>query len=337
MKANSSIHPAAGALARLRAGFSIIEMMVAVALLGIVILALYSLFDQTQKALRTATGQADVNEPVRAALDILTADLQRAAATGIPDVTNMVVRYFTDQNGADPAPLPPWLELVGPRRQAFHEILYFQREQDHSWRAAGFFVGPEFTEVAGYKSETPWPPPVGSLYAYTDPDTIRARRQNLSLSVNNEFNVRTLQRFNNTSTRTTSASRVLDGVVVFRVLPYDSYGRLLDEFNLVRVMGLGITNGIYQPGILVSPATTVNLTGAGGSYPARMVTFLHDQVPASVEIELGVLDPKTLEAYRSVRDAGTETALAFLERNQSRIQMFRRRIQLRTAPRSLQP
>lgn len=328
-----------------RRGFSILELMVAVALLGVVMFAMYSLFDQTQKALRAAVGQVDVNEPARAALDILSAELQRAATPGIPGVTNMVVRYFEDQTGATPAALPAWVESNGPRRRPFHEIYFLRQTRDRQWQPMGFFVGQEATEASGYRADSPWPPPVGSLYLYSDRDEVTARHQNLLTnppptgSTGNQFNGRSMSRFNSLEFRTTYSSRLLDGVVFFRVLPYDTYGRLLDEYSLTRLMGLGVTNGFYLPGVRVGPPANVSLAGLSGvtSVPATAISFLDEELPATLEIELGVLEPKTFEAYRSVKDAGIAAAMDFLERNQSRIQTFRRRVELRTAIRSSLP
>jgi len=321
-----------------RAGFSLIEMMVAVALLGVVMFAMYSLFNQTQKALRQAVGQADVNEPARAALDLIADNLRQAAAPGVPGVRNFVVRYFTDVNekSSEPSRLPPWIEPIGPRRQPHHEVYYLRQPLEHRWESAGFYVGQETTETAGYRADRPWPPPVGTLYHYAGTNVVLARGDNLLTNgvTANQFQSVLFTKFNNSDNRTAVSSRVLDGVVVFRVLAYDSFGRLLDEYSLNRLMRLPVTNGLYKPDIRFESNGKVALTGRLQSLeaPASIVTLYNEELPASLEIELGILEPKTLEAYRSVADAGPVTALAFLERNQGRIQMYRRRVDLRTAP-----
>lgn len=341
MKALSPLSMNSRRTNRARAGFSLVEMMVAVALLGVVMFAMYSLFNQTQKALRTAVGQADVNEPARAALDLIADNLRQAGATGIPGVTNFFVRYFTDLSGANPTRLPPWVETAGPRQRPHHEVYFLRQVSDKRWDAAGFFVGLEPTEVAGQRVESPWPPPVGTLYFYVSETNVLARGNNLVVNrtTANEFHTRLVADFHNTDLRTRLSSRVVDGVAVFRVMAYDGWGRLMDEYSLTQLMGFKVTNGLYRPNIRVGPPSTVSLSGTLGavSAPAIAATFFDDEIPASLEIELGILEPKTFEAYRSVRDAGPEAALAFLERNQGRIQMYRRRVDLRTAPRPLLP
>lgn len=324
-----------------RAGFSLVEMMVAVALLGVIMFAMYSLFNQTQKALRQAVGQADVNEPARAALDLIADNLRQAAFVGVPEVENFMVRYFTDQNGTAPSRHPSWTESVGPRSQAHHEVYYLKQVQDRQWLSAGFYVGQEASSVSGYRADRPWPPPVGTLYFYSDPKGVLARGDNLRTNgvSANEFRSKLLRNFNDLDNRTAVSSRVVDGVVVFRVLAYDAYGRLMDEYSLNQLMNLPITNGIYKSDIRFFANRDVDLVGRVQSLkvPATFVTFLNQELPATLEIELGILEPKTLDQYRAASDGGAATALAFLERNQSRIQMYRRRVDLRTSPRPFLP
>lgn len=323
------------------AAFSLIEMMVAVALLGVVMFAMYSLFNQTQRALRQAVGQVDVNEPARAALDLISDNLRQAAQVNVPEVENFMVRYFTDENAPLPTRTPAWSEKVGPRSQAHHEVYFLKQIQDRAWTSAGFFVGQESSAVAGYRADRPWPPPVGTLYFYSETTNILARGDNIRVpsGTANQFRSLLLKNFNNLDYRTAVSSRVLDGVVVFRVLAYDAYGRLMDEYSLSQLMKLPLTNGVYKPDIRFFANTQVELPGKVQTIkaPATFVTFLNEEIPSSLEIELGIMEPKTLDKYRAAADGGAPSALAFLERNQGSIQMYRRRVDLRTAPRPYLP
>jgi len=282
-----------------------------------------------------------VNEPARAALDLISDNLRQASFVGVPEVENFMVRYFTDINGTVPTRNPSWIEAVGPRSQAHHEVYYLKQVQDRQWLSAGFFVGQESSSVSGYRADRPWPPPVGSLYFYSPPNGVLARGDNLRTNgvAANQFRSILLKNFNDLDNRTSFSSRVLDGVVMFRVLAYDAYGRLMDEYSLNQLMKLPITNGIYKPDIRFFANSQVDLVGKVQSIkvPATTVTFLNQELPSTLEIELGILEPKTLDQYRAVADGGAATALAFLERNQSRIQMYRRRVDLRTAPRPFLP
>src|SRR5690349_9405531 len=56
---------------RSRQGFSLIEILVVVALLSVIILGLIAMFHQTQKALLSTTTQVDLLESGRAAADLV--------------------------------------------------------------------------------------------------------------------------------------------------------------------------------------------------------------------------------------------------------------------------
>jgi prepilin-type N-terminal cleavage/methylation domain-containing protein len=73
-------------------GFSLLEIMVAVALLAVIIVGLLAMFYQVQRAFRAGTAQVDVMEGGRAAMNLLTRDLQGVASVGAdPAVTNLVI------------------------------------------------------------------------------------------------------------------------------------------------------------------------------------------------------------------------------------------------------
>jgi len=80
-----------------RQGFSLIEMLVAVGLLSVVILALYAMFDQTQRALRGSVGQVDVFEGSRSALELMSKDLEHARPAGVFDGPHFVTRLSVAQ------------------------------------------------------------------------------------------------------------------------------------------------------------------------------------------------------------------------------------------------
>jgi len=63
----------------LRRAFSLIEIMMVVALLTLIMVALMSVFSSTQTAFRASITQTDVLEGSRAAMDLLTSDLRQMA------------------------------------------------------------------------------------------------------------------------------------------------------------------------------------------------------------------------------------------------------------------
>src|SRR5690349_22708594 len=71
--------------------FTVTELMLAVAIMGVIIFALYSVFNQTQKALRSTETQGDVAEKARAIVDIITRELEQAHPTFSAISSNKVV------------------------------------------------------------------------------------------------------------------------------------------------------------------------------------------------------------------------------------------------------
>jgi prepilin-type N-terminal cleavage/methylation domain-containing protein len=75
---------------RLR-GFSLVEVLVAVALLSIIVVALMAAFQQTQRAFRAGAGQSDVLEAGRAVMTIISRDVQETTFSGISNGYNFYV------------------------------------------------------------------------------------------------------------------------------------------------------------------------------------------------------------------------------------------------------
>ena len=126
----TGVNPAARAR-RGGQGFSLAELLVAVSLLSVVVLALLSVFNQTQKAFKSSLNQVDIDEAARATLDMIARDIEQAAVAGFATtptngtvITNMVIRY----DGKAPLAFQN-LPGFGLRANAFHEIFYWTRSQ----------------------------------------------------------------------------------------------------------------------------------------------------------------------------------------------------------------
>src|SRR5215216_3447632 len=63
------------------AAFSVAELMLAVAIMGVIIFALYSVFNQTQRALRSTEAQGNVADRARAVADIISREIEQARPT----------------------------------------------------------------------------------------------------------------------------------------------------------------------------------------------------------------------------------------------------------------
>src|SRR5688572_13498970 len=61
--------------------FTVIELMLAVAILGVIVFALFSVFNQTQKALRRSETNTDVAQKARALAELIGLELEQAQPT----------------------------------------------------------------------------------------------------------------------------------------------------------------------------------------------------------------------------------------------------------------
>lgn len=102
-----------------------------------------------------------------------------------------------------------------------------------------------------------------------------------------------------------NANRIAEGIVHLRVRAYDTNGYLIvrsPDLNLIRVQ----TNDF--PGVIT-------------------YSFRSNALPAYLEVELGVLEERTLERVRSI---GNQTAKrTFLENHAGQVHLFRQRIPVR--------
>lgn len=318
--------------ARHRHAFSLLEVLVAVGLMSIVILALYSMFDQTQKALRANAAQTDVSESGRAAMELIVRDVERAWATGVPEVTNNVVIRRTYPMTTK---LLPELGDEFSRDTPFHELFLLSRPDTGSAPGLGLFVANETNPL---ERTTDY---VGTLYRYEVPgDSPVLDLKDKEVTINNGGGVlrvtnaspQTLLRTGTASrtfgsfwrdfadlslnVRSNSSSRLLDGVVFFRAFAYGPNGQIIDRTTRTNI----------YPNDIPPDVTAYADTGKGGD---NVTTFGNAALPTTLEVELGTLPPRLLAQFRSLPNENLKTN--FLTRNFANILVFRQRIALRTA------
>jgi hypothetical protein len=182
--------------------------------------------------------------------------------------------------------------------------LFFVTRYNQQWTAIGYKLDPNTVGLG-----------VGTLYRYS------------ASSVNNSStNALTNDFFNNSAFSgpnypyyVAPFNRIIDGVVNFRVRAYTGKG----------------TNFYFPaPGVLVTNDLIFNGVAniVASNYPAASPTageyyyeFYGNAVPGYVEVELGVLEPRTLERYRAL--AGNPgAALTFLTNHAGQVHTFRQRI-----------
>jgi hypothetical protein len=132
----------------------------------------------------------------------------------------------------------------------------------------------------------------------------------------------------------TNTARVLDGVVNFRVTPYDAMGRpFRRDANTLWDYSF---NELPQEW---APRTTPNgwpfdfapveLRSVAGGLVTE-TTFSGHAMPSYLEIEIDALEPRILDQFRSL-PPNVEIRNRYLTNNLSRIMSFRQRIPLRAS------
>src|SRR5947207_14260876 len=69
--------------------FTLVELLVAISVLTLIVLVLYGLFDQVQRALRGNVAQVDVLEGGRSAMQLMAGELEQMEAGNLPSSTNL--------------------------------------------------------------------------------------------------------------------------------------------------------------------------------------------------------------------------------------------------------
>jgi hypothetical protein len=195
-----------------KAAFSVLEIMVAVALLAVIIVGLLAMFYQVQRAFRAGTAQVDVMEGGRAAISIITREMQEVVATDAFGVTNLFIVPSDGQNQ-----LVTKIQLLssGVVQNNFLQDLCFLQKRNDEWTGLAYRLT---NSLSG----------VGTLVRYSwswtnDSNPIYREQTNFMMS-------RAV--CNWPPNRFDGISQVLDGVVHFQVEAYDAYGRIFYDAHI---------------------------------------------------------------------------------------------------------
>jgi type II secretory pathway pseudopilin PulG len=275
---------------RQRSAFSLIEILVAAALLTFIVLGLMAMFNQTQRAFRSSMTQTDVLESGRATLDMLARELEQMAPSQEAFTTNFLAEPSAWFSKATLQDMPGTEASRTNTIQKFFFLTRFNTE----YVGVGYQVMPESPEFAGDG--------VGSLYRFAEGLPTRFGAQ---LLCRDFYNV-----------SVSNMNRIADGIVHLRVRAFDAAGRLIAQ-ELPRFPDYTVA---YTNMSVGSPAVTVR-----GDQAAIFMTS--NAVPAFVELELGVLEPQILRRYRSIQNITAR--LDFLARYAPNVHVFRQRIPVR--------
>lgn len=310
---------------RRQRAFSVVELMLAVSIMGVIIYALYVVFNQTQRAMRAGETQGDVAEKARAISELLTRELQQAVATRLdprmyPSDTNVNINLVGGEiYGIDPRTQEGDRAEVGERTNRLHRLFFINKETNR-WAGIGYAVV-NITNGVGvltrFETNIFGPAPLRSYTAFRG----ESLREN---PVSTNFH------------------HVADGVIHFRVVPFDPNGFVLSynttnrhpNYRIGRKWASGQIIDKYSDVKTANEfkTATVQLEQVH-SWPKSEThfTFTSNALPAYVEVELGLLEPETLKQYYNMVADKNPNAAGFLERQIARVHLFRQRIPIRTA------
>jgi type II secretory pathway pseudopilin PulG len=278
-----------------RLAFSLVEVLVVVSLLSLIVLALMAVFSTTQRAFRSAVTQTDVLEGSRAAVDLIAADLRTITPSGgVSNFNTGPVNFFSMDNYSYPsmAYSPLFQSLPPGDTNRMNVLNYF------------FVLGRENTEWVGigYAVNSTNISPLYPLYRFY-------ARTNISSSPRTLFNL-FLSTVSQGQWTNNNMSHVMDGVVHLVVRAYDPSGYCLTNgygFNQKRPDNVSYSAPAWKP------------WGEIGFY------FYNNVVPASVELEMGVMEDSTLARAESL-SANYSAQSNYLAGQSGAVHLFRQRV-----------
>ena len=393
MKTSLSINPHSVG----KNAFSLVELLVAVALMTVIVVGLYSMFNETQRALRTNVSQVDVLESGRSAIELIVQDIQQAEVPGplqqemsekiffppsrievnnLPvAITNTVPHFFSgiQRNSVNPKVALPLIQnlsdhgvqntgemTINQRVNILQEVFFLSRS-NLNWVAKGYFVSPSRTNAV--LPNAPATISYGTLFRFSSPNVIfdsenpdLDRTFELNRRINSKprwvkkyrKNYDLLQNFwevyqqvksentfiaFNLDNRGKKIGRavafpLIDGVVHFKMQPIDSNGHPMRYWTNNPILELREEKSLYRySSVMLRPDEAAGLYGKIGTVAKTRSAFYDDALPAYVELEIGILDPATLEKVKSM-EGNSELVNDFLQRQAGNVHLFRRMIRL---------
>jgi hypothetical protein len=290
-QAASGSRPSSLAPRPTRAAFSLVEVLVVVSLLSLIVIALMNVFGTTQRAFRAGVTQTDVLEGGRAAVTLIAADLRQMAPSG--GYSNGAVNLSVEGNYGYRNDYTPLYQKLPGSTEVRTNLLN-----------ACFFIGRENTTWTG----------TGYFVDHSSTKSLYPLYR-FSISTNINYNPATLRNaFYNTVSNNlatgiwTNMSHIMDGVVHLVLRAYDNKGAWM--------------NSTY------TNTHNVNLFPA---WTETQMYFFSNTLPASVELEMGVLEDRTLQRAESLPNnlpspAPNDRRTIYLTEKSGNVHVFRQRV-----------
>ena len=272
-----------------RHAFSLVEILVTITLMSFIVLGLMAMFNQTQRAFQSSMAQTDVLESGRAVMDLLARELEQISPSNLSTGINFYSWYIP----RTPVPARPLTqELPGEPPNSATRRTNVLQEFFFLTRSNQYWSG------IGYLVGTP-ALGAGTLYRF---DTYAHNsRPDLIANFSQSFQAASLSNLH----------RVAEGIVHLRLRAFAANGGLIAPIG-------AFTN-------VINATSRWDLVKVKGEI---QYSFWSNAVPAYLEVELGILESKVLERFRSMENS-PDVARAFLEKQAGRVHLFRQRVPVR--------
>lgn len=300
---------------RLASAFTLVEVIVVMALLILIVTALMTVFSNTQRAFRSSITQSDILENGRATMELMAADLRGMTPSyGLSIGTNNALtngfayyplNFFATNNFVNYEPLIQ--PLVGSdnnvQRTNLLDYFFILGRQNTEWIGVGYVVN---TYTVPSSSLYP-------LYRFYAQTNIEANPAGLFNTFQTEINFG----------QWTNMSHLMDGVVGLTVRAYNTNGVWLTNGYNFRQTNV-VRNTWFTPPYPPGPGGEVGFT------------FYSNAVPASVQIELATLEDRTLQRAESLGVSQTNAYYApnnlaqwsYLTNRANAVHIFRQRVSI---------
>jgi prepilin-type N-terminal cleavage/methylation domain-containing protein len=278
-----------------RRAFTLIEVMVVAVMLALIVLAMMAVFNGTQTAFRAGITQVGMQESGRAVIDLIKSDLETMTPSFVPLIsTNPVPNFWEASMTTSVQALPA---STNSHANVLQDLFFLVR-QNQTWTGIGYFVR------TNNNGSSPIGLPVngfGTLYRFKEDQSSQQFEGNPRLLFSDFSSA-----CESTSINSTNTSLLLDGVLDLRIRAFNIQGGLVNTNS----MNIFATNYV---------------AGEVGFY-----AFYSNAVPATVEIQLGLLEDRTLQRAESLPDVAPVWAQSnYLAGHAGQVHVFRQRVWIR--------
>jgi prepilin-type N-terminal cleavage/methylation domain-containing protein len=287
-----------------RAAFTLVEVLVSMAILVIIILGMMEVFTHTQTAFRANLTQTDVLESGRDVMDLIKSDLEEMTPSN--GTNNGAMNFYaTVTTYASSSPFFQTLVGSSASRTNLLEAFFILSRQNVN--GSDCWVGTGYAVVTNSSSG------LYSLYRFTTtpPYPVMSRRPEYAFYRYTSPFSNVTNNFTDFLNAPTNYSHLMDGVVDLRVRAFD-------------MNGVWMTNGYPNP---LNISVKTNVVGfAASGWGETDFAFYSNAIPASVEVEMGVVEDRTLQHAESLNGSAITNYLAD---HAGQVHIFRQRIPIR--------